>query len=230
MHVHRRWLRRIGLNTLGDQIPVVVEGHRAKHSERLVARPRTAISNRIGRWSIGSARSSSRNATHRRSKATFELTSSSTSTCGGRPASTGCSESRTLGEGVRAFRWPRRRAARGRFGTGQRRRHPEVITRPEAWRSSSWRTRSRELGPRLVGEGNRGDGAQLGPAARDERKHRDPPGRSSCLIPHRPPRQACSRGPLRSGHAPHGLAAPRVQASNVPAAAALPPGLRSLAR
>ena len=61
---------------------------------RAVGLTPAASSSRTERSSAGSARSRSRNDDQRVSKATEELTSSSTSTRGGSPASTGCSESR----------------------------------------------------------------------------------------------------------------------------------------
>ena len=74
-----------------DQVPVTVE--RQRQRAQLGGVDVGAWSSRIVRSSSGSSRSWSRMRAQRRSKATAEDTSSSTSTLGGRPASTGCSES-----------------------------------------------------------------------------------------------------------------------------------------
>ena len=88
----RRRVGGCGGDPFLDQVPVVVEGL----GQRLQGRGLDAggEEQQDRAFEAGSARSWSRKDDQRLSKATDELTSSSTSTRGGSPASTGCSESR----------------------------------------------------------------------------------------------------------------------------------------
>ena len=119
---------------------------------------------RMVRSRAGSASSWSRNIDQRRSKATLELTSSRTSTRGGRPASTGCSDSRRW---AKAWRVPM--AAPSSWSRAARQRLPDlsvgIVLGPPLELAAD---PVAELGAGLLGEGDGGDGPQLGPARRDQ--------------------------------------------------------------